>query len=57
MRTEVIQWFTSEISELARECGIKDDNIVDFLDFFDQPGEWIHLLVEKYKDELAERKI
>jgi len=53
MRTTSYTFYQSEIMEMAKENAVKDHEMEDFLEFFDQPNEWIHLVIEKFKDDKA----
>ena len=53
MRATSYTFYQSDIELLAKENAIKDHEMEDFLEFFDRPNEWIHLVVEKFKDDKA----
>jgi len=44
---------TSEIISLAKESMLKDDEVESFLNYFDSPEQWMHVLLETFHDEEA----
>lgn len=45
--------YKSDIETLAKECGIKDDDMSIFLEFFENESEWIGVLCETFLDRQA----
>jgi len=56
MRGNYFVFSDYEIEDLAKECGIKESELGRFADFFSFPQEWIHIIIEKFNDDLAQQK-
>lgn len=56
MRATSFVFYQNEIELLARECGIRDHEMEEFLEFFDQVNNWIHLPVEVFHDHKARQE-
>lgn len=43
--------YKSDVESLARECNVKESDMGEFLDFFENESSWIGVVVEKFLDE------
>ena len=56
MRGTFFVFSFEEIIDLAKECNLKSEEFELFKNYFDEPSDWIHALVEMFHDELAQQK-
>lgn len=53
MRGSYFVFADYEIEDLAKECGVKEQDMESFYNFFSFPQSWIHILIEKFNDDRA----